>query len=661
MSLILLDSFDHYNIPTEKWTAAGGASIDLTNSRGRTGIGACICVGEGPSLTFTALPGCVMGSGYNTQSLEGDILGVISGTIRQVRLKVESNGAVSVLSGNDPLPNLLGTSDANLVIPGSYSYWEMKISEFSATGNVIIRRNGLIVLNIIGNTNPDGTGTCTQWYLCGPSASSSAAQDDSYLCDLVDSGIPTQPNNDFLGPIHIYALPPTADATPLQWTPSSGTTHFNLVAEIPPDDDGSFVSDSTVGNVDQYTYDTKSIPQPSRIIGVQLSLDSKVDSLSGGRQIAPDVSGQVGTPASLTATYNMVRQAYDGNPVNLEPWQISDFVVTRFGPKVTGPAAGGLYVAVAFGASSTDQVMTSPDAVTWTGRSTSFDGSTNGATLALSPGGGIFVVIGTTGTNTLAAAISTDHGVTWTPHGIPSTGADPVADYYSAGIYRAGLYIAVAFASPSLSPVFTVITSSDGITWTAGSLTAFAGSGTSGIAFGAGLYVVTISGETTGQFGNNIVTSPDGISWTLRNIGFSGSLDDVCYGGGQFVAISGSSAIALPPLAATSPDGITWTQQTVPNQLWNSVAYGAGLYVAVAIDTSGTIITSPDGVTWTSHSVPAAINAFRVRFLGGQFVVTLFDVPGETGQVILTSPDGLTWTQQTGAVSGLCWNVGFSA
>ena len=332
MALKLQDSFDHYINLLEKWNSAGGASIDLSNTRSRTGIGACICVGEGPTFIFSAIAGCVMGTGYNTQDPNGDIFGVISGTTRQVRLKVNSNGSVSLYTDNDPLPNLLGTSDPTLVIPGSYSYWEMKVSAFSSSAKVTVRRNGTVVLDLIGNTDPDGTGTCTQWYLCGPAAGSSAAQDDVYLCDLIDSGIPGQPNNDFCGPMRIYALVPTSDATPLQWTPNVGSTHFTQVNTVPPNY-VNFVGDGTTGEVDQYTFSAKPIPNPQSIVGVQLCLDSAADSIVSGISVAPDVGGIAGTPNSVSTTFKMVRQAYDGNPLNTLPWKIGDFLRCPLDPR----------------------------------------------------------------------------------------------------------------------------------------------------------------------------------------------------------------------------------------------------------------------------------------------------------------------------------------
>ena len=72
----------------------------------------------------------------------------------------------------------------------------------------------------------------------------------------------------------------------------------------------------------------------------------------------------------------------------------------------------------------------------------------------------------------------------------------------------------------------TILTSSDGISWTKRT------SGTSkylrGVTYGNGLFV-------TGGFFGTILTSPDGITWTERTSGIFRNLYGVTYGNGIFV------------------------------------------------------------------------------------------------------------------------------
>lgn len=301
-----------------------------------------------------------------------------------------------------------------------------------------------------------------------------------------------------------------------------------------------------------------------------------------------------------------------------------------------GPPPSTNFAAIASGSSTGTQIMTSPDAVTWTARSTPLS-TTLGGTCIASKGSGIFSAIGLANDNTTwIAATSTDHGVTWTSKTI----SQPFSSYADL-IFANGLFVALRDDIGG----GVVVTSPDGATWTdSASLISL---GLAGVAFGAGLYVIVTS-DSTGQ---GAQTSPDAMTWTTRTTPAPTSpanqvWQDVCFGGGQFVAVGnfgdpfGGSGFNV----MTSPDGITWTSRTIARKQYVGVASGAGLYVACN-QTDGTVATSPDGITWTQHVVADAANASRVRFIDSQFVLCVTNGSGQPA--ILTSPDGLAWTTQS--------------
>lgn len=112
----------------------------------------------------------------------------------------------------------------------------------------------------------------------------------------------------------------------------------------------------------------------------------------------------------------------------------------------------------------------------------------------------------------------------------------------------------------------------------------------------------------------------------------------VAYGAGLFAAIANNTATV-----ATSPDGITWTQRFLPTSTaWQAVTFGNGLFVAVATGVA-VAATSPDGITWTVRSLPSAANWSAVGYGNGVFVV----VAGASSNAAATSPDGITWTART--------------
>ncbi|HET7629790.1 MAG TPA: right-handed parallel beta-helix repeat-containing protein, partial [Candidatus Saccharimonadales bacterium] len=108
-----------------------------------------------------------------------------------------------------------------------------------------------------------------------------------------------------------------------------------------------------------------------------------------------------------------------------------------------------------------------------------------------------------------------------------------------------------------------------------------------------------------------------GITWTSRTSAADNIWKSVTYGNGLFVAVSCSiGTVSCNSTAGnrvmTSPDGINWTSRTsAADNEWYSVTYGNGLFVAVSgTGTGNRVMTSPDGITWTSRS-SAADNSWR--------------------------------------------------
>lgn len=113
------------------------------------------------------------------------------------------------------------------------------------------------------------------------------------------------------------------------------------------------------------------------------------------------------------------------------------------------------------------------------------------------------------------------------------------------------------------------------------------------------LYSVTEHGGTYVAVGpSTVMTSTDGgNSWQVITAPFASDLlNDVTYGGGQFVAV-GQRGVNQGAVF-TSPDGLAWTGQPVPSgtpDLLNVASSGAG-YVASGAD--GALYGSSDGTTW---------------------------------------------------------------
>jgi hypothetical protein len=139
-------------------------------------------------------------------------------------------------------------------------------------------------------------------------------------------------------------------------------------------------------------------------------------------------------------------------------------------------------------------------------------------------------------------------------------------------------------------------------------------------------------------------------SWTSRSAAANNIWNSVAYGNGLFVAVSSDGTNRV----MTSPDGITWTARSAAaNNTWNSVAYGNGVFVAVSSDGTNRVMTSPDGITWTVRSAAEANTWFSVTYGNGLFVAVSYSGTNR----VMTSPDGITWTARSAAEANVWYSV----
>jgi len=264
------------------------------------------------------------------------------------------------------------------------------------------------------------------------------------------------------------------------------------------------------------------------------------------------------------------------------------------------------------GIGEADPCACDPDAGTWTMQSSPANPGE-----MISYGAGRFVIPDNGGLT------STD-GINWTS--LP----DPLWAYDAA--FGDGQWVAV---NGNWNRV--VYTSPDGLNWTEHTNATPNDEPWQRIAYGNGMYVAIVGLGS----GDKIASSPDGTNWTGHG---QGDLVwwDVTFGNGVFVVVSYHTSEV-----AVSADGVNWTRYdpTLDGTHWSSIAYGAGLFVAVGEDAGGNDIkTSPDGINWTSRSSTLSDMSWRaVAYGNGRFVAL---ANSGAGNRIVTSPDGITWTPE---------------
>jgi hypothetical protein len=308
---------------------------------------------------------------------------------------------------------------------------------------------------------------------------------------------------------------------------------------------------------------------------------------------------------------------------------------------------GSLWVAVGNGSAT---IVTSPDGISWF-TSTSPLNSAYG----IAWNGLLWVAVGTTSDNTNTIITSSD-GTTWTP-----SNTNPFEGGNAYGIaWNGSLWVAVGYNGNS---TVTIATSSDGMTWADASNNPFTDGQGNAIAWNGSLW---IAAGSTAYSSVSIATSPDGITWTIATNTLANAY-----------AVASRRPLYPPPTPPTPPvteafcvaggngpntiaysyDGLTWNASTCPfdGEELRGVAWNGSLWVAVGYnpDRTAAIATSPDGIEWTPRT-SSLIFGFGVAWNGSLWVAV--------GTTIATSSDGITWTDASNnpftsaQVYGIAWN-----
>lgn len=225
----------------------------------------------------------------------------------------------------------------------------------------------------------------------------------------------------------------------------------------------------------------------------------------------------------------------------------------------------------------------------------------------------------------------------------------PLSGYDISSIaYGNGKFIGLAFNGTT----HKIITSTDGITWTAGAtITVFHNeTSASKIMFGNGIFVAYQNGDYTSK-ATTVVSSTDGITWTKRSTIFTNavndSVSDMIFARGLFI-LYGYTGSPFVPRIVTSADGITWTSRTTglttEDQIM-SMGNSGSLIVAGALISSShlmTLLKSADGITWTKVTFPYQSDGY---LYSSYFINNTFVIITSTYKVF-TSPDGTNWTKR---------------
>ena len=211
--------------------------------------------------------------------------------------------------------------DFTAVAKDQYHWFELKVTIDATSGAVELRRDGAVLLTFSGNTKGAPTGDVTRVQLRSMNQNSNNRV-DVWLDDIVIADALGGQNDDFLGDLRISTLMPVADTAQQDWTPSSGSNNFSRVAEIPPDDDTSWVASATPGDRDLYAMAPLSMT-PLAIKGLQQTALARKDD-AGDRALALVLKSgaevAVGPATVLGSSYAFTETMHEQDPATDDPW-----------------------------------------------------------------------------------------------------------------------------------------------------------------------------------------------------------------------------------------------------------------------------------------------------------------------------------------------------
>lgn len=346
MSLIFVDGFDHYSSASDlksKWGVVfSDFGMGINATAGRDGGGALAIPAAFGSFTYgvaktlpaqtTYIVGArIKSPGVSTTGTKETFLAFQYSGTRHLALRMNSDATISVLRDS----TVLATSTQALPT-GAYQYLEFKATVSDTAGSYELRVNGQTWLSASGIDTQASAAAVINQLLLGqwapPTGSGTIYYDDVYICD--DQGAT---NNDFLGDVKIEAIYPTADGANTGLTPLSGTDHFAMVNQNPPDGDTTYNSSATLGAKDTYGFSDIPVNGDS-ILGVQVLADCRKEN-AGARGVKlltrPGTTDHESPVGPVSVDYGYQSHLWETNPDTGAAWTEGEVNAAEFGLEVS--------------------------------------------------------------------------------------------------------------------------------------------------------------------------------------------------------------------------------------------------------------------------------------------------------------------------------------
>lgn len=344
MSLVFFDGFDHYSTLSHKgWTVTAGGTTGITASAVRYGLNGFRCEsGSGNSRGMFRL----LDTG-DDEIIFGFALRLASSpTSGRWVARAGANGIgnhIGIAIAAGPVLRVdYQTSTASGTTVLSLSTWyyvEVRLKVHDTAGEVEVRLNGSVEINVSGIDTKSGAGTVADYvglgHLGGSTSGSSQLLDfdDFYLILKDGSGAV-----DFLGDVRAAALLPDGNGNSQQFVGQDGNSTDNYLNadETAPDGDTTYNESSTTGHKDLHTH--ANLPTAaSAVHGVQQMIYARktdVGARTGRMVVRSNGTDYEGSDLTMLDTYQYFRQMRTVDPDTSAAWTASAVDAIESGSKV---------------------------------------------------------------------------------------------------------------------------------------------------------------------------------------------------------------------------------------------------------------------------------------------------------------------------------------
>jgi len=332
MALLWIDGFDHYTSGQQSRFYEEAGYAEFNTSIKRTGSQSCRPYDNGPGFakyinnTQTLIIGAALyinETTYPTSS--SDFLVKFSDlSTDQCSVRWGPNGRIELWRGS----NKIDQTDILVYPLQQWFYFEVKVT-FSTNGSWTVRINKQVVRSVSGINTIQSSNSYANKVAIGTSARNTY-WDDYYICDTTGSY-----NNDFLGDIKVVTVYPNAEGSSLEWTPSTGSTHYTLLDEATPNDDTDYVYTSTAGATE--TANFQDVNLVGSIAGIMhVACIRKDDAGTRTAALICKIGSNVyeGSEISIGNSYTFLKQLREVDPSTNLPWSITGFNAAEFGVRM---------------------------------------------------------------------------------------------------------------------------------------------------------------------------------------------------------------------------------------------------------------------------------------------------------------------------------------